>query len=89
MLFARPLPPVGLRPDAARGQGFRRCPSAPSDPTDSIVCVDAIGAYSLLSFDTGLPLLVEKARAHGLAAMSINNCCHVSALWPEVEDLAS
>ncbi|MBT2374430.1 Ldh family oxidoreductase [Pseudomonas fluorescens] len=54
-----------------------------------VVEVDAHYGYSLLSFQTGLPLLVEKARSQGLAAMAIKRCFHFSALWPEVEAIAA
>jgi delta1-piperideine-2-carboxylate reductase len=37
----------------------------------------------------GSKVLVEKARTVGIAALAINNCFHFSALWPEVERLAS
>lgn len=59
------------------------------DPAPGIVRVDAKGAYSLLSFERGRPLLVEKARRQGIAALAINHCYHFSALWPEVEALAA
>ncbi|AZE47209.1 Ureidoglycolate/malate/sulfolactate dehydrogenase family [Pseudomonas chlororaphis] len=51
--------------------------------------VDAHYGYSLLAFQTGLPLLAEKARSLGLAAMAIKRCFHFSALWPEVEAIAA
>lgn len=51
--------------------------------------VDAHYGYSLLAFQTGLPLLAEKARSQGLAAMAIKRCFHFSALWPEVEAIAA
>lgn len=51
--------------------------------------VDAHYGYSLLSFQTGLPLLAEKARSQGIAAMVIKRCFHFSALWPEVEAIAA
>ncbi|WP_213878920.1 Ldh family oxidoreductase [Pseudomonas sp. dw_358] len=54
-----------------------------------IVSVDAHYGYSLLGFESGLPRLLEKARANGLAAMVIHNCFHFSALWPEVEAIAA
>lgn len=54
----------------------------------TIVKVDAAFGMSLLAFEAGLPVLVEMARAFGLAAMVIKRCFHFSALWPEVEDLA-
>lgn len=50
--------------------------------------VDAHYGYSLLAFQTGLPLLAEKARVQGIAAMAIKRCFHFSALWPEVEAIA-
>jgi len=59
-----------------------------SQPAPSIIKVDAHQAYSLLALRTGLPLLVEQARAQGVAALVIRNCFHFSALWPEVEAIA-
>lgn len=50
--------------------------------SSSIVAVDAHRGFSLLSFETGLPVLVEMAKQHGIAAMAINHCYHFSALWP-------
>ncbi|AXC48623.1 Ldh family oxidoreductase [Paracoccus suum] len=55
----------------------------------SIVRVDAKGGFSPLAFELGLPLLVERARTQGLAALVINDCFHFSALWVEVERLAA
>lgn len=60
-----------------------------SRPAPSIVRVDAHWGYSLLAFQTGLPLLVEQARELGVAALVIRNCFHFSALWPEVEAIAA
>lgn len=60
-----------------------------STPAPSIVKVDAHHGYSLLAFEQGLPLLVERARHQGVAALVIRNCFHFSALWPEVEAIAS
>lgn len=51
--------------------------------------VDAHYGYSLLGFHTGLPLLAQKARSQGIAAMVIKRCFHFSALWPEVEAIAA
>ena len=59
------------------------------DVGPSIVKVDAHQGYSLLAFQTGLPVLVEKARRQGIAALVIRNCFHFSALWPEVEAIAA
>jgi delta1-piperideine-2-carboxylate reductase len=59
------------------------------DLSPAIVRVDARFGYSQLAFELGSALLVEKARTLGIAALSINNCFHFSALWPEVEVIAS
>ncbi|MXQ11990.1 Ldh family oxidoreductase [Microvirga makkahensis] len=59
------------------------------DHAPAIVRVDARFGFSPLAFERGRPLLVEKARRTGLAAMAINNCFHFSALWPEVEAIAA
>lgn len=54
----------------------------------AVVRIDAQGGMSLLAFEAGLPLLIEKARQYGVAALAINRCFHFSALWPEVERLS-
>ncbi|WP_321887296.1 Ldh family oxidoreductase [Paraburkholderia bannensis] len=59
------------------------------DVAPGVVAVDAHYGFSLLAFETGLPVLAEKARAQGIAAMAINRCFHFSALWPEVEAIAA
>lgn len=62
------------------------CPRV-EDRAAGILAVDAAGGFSPLAFDAGLPLLVEKARSQGIAAMAINHCVHFSALWVEIEKL--
>lgn len=57
------------------------------DQAPSLVRVDAHGGFSQLAFAAGLPLLVDKARHNGIAAMAINRCVHFSALWVEMEAL--
>jgi len=54
-----------------------------------MVKVDAKGGFASLAYEKGVPLLIERAQAHGLAALVINDCLHFSALWYEVEDIAS
>ncbi|HEY4545203.1 MAG TPA: Ldh family oxidoreductase [Pedomonas sp.] len=58
------------------------------DIAPALVKVDAKGGYAQLAFNMGKPVLAEKARQCGIAAMAINRCIHFSALWPEVEELA-
>lgn len=58
-----------------------------TDTAPAIVKVDAGGAFSLLAFERALPLLMEKARHSGIAALAINRCVHFSALFADVEPL--
>ncbi len=60
------------------------CPSA-----SAVVRVDADGGFAQLAFDIGLPILVQKAKMHGIALLAINHCVHFAALWPEVEAIAA
>ena len=57
------------------------------DQAPSIVRVDARGGFSQLAFQAGLPVLAEKTKANGIAALAINRCVHFSALWVEIEQL--
>ena len=54
-----------------------------------VLRVDAGFGFSCLAFETARPLLAERAKRFGLAALAITNCFHFSALWPEVEALAA
>jgi delta1-piperideine-2-carboxylate reductase len=56
-------------------------------PTEgaAIVKVNARGGFANAAFELGAPVLAERARQLGLAALVINDCTHFSALWPEVE----
>jgi delta1-piperideine-2-carboxylate reductase len=53
----------------------------------AIVKVNAMGGFANPAFELGLPVLAERARTLGLAALVINDCTHFSALWPEAEGL--
>ncbi|RRJ82830.1 Ldh family oxidoreductase [Aestuariirhabdus litorea] len=59
------------------------------DQAPAIVRVDARQAFSPLAFKRGLPLLIDKARDCGIAAMAINHCVHFSALWVEIEAITA
>ena len=59
------------------------------DDGSPVVRVDAKGAFSTAAFAVGLPVLVARARQHGLAAMVVNSCTHISALWPEIEAITA
>jgi len=53
----------------------------------AIVRVDAKAGFANAAFELGLPAVVARAHQFGLAALVINDCCHFSALWPDVEAL--
>lgn len=57
------------------------------DTAASVVKVDARGGFSPHAFREGLPALVGKARASGIAMLAINRCVHGTALWVEIERL--
>ena len=57
------------------------------DQAPAIARVDAGGAFSLLAYERALPLLLEKARHSGIAALAINRCVHFSALFADIEPL--
>ncbi|WP_191601710.1 Ldh family oxidoreductase [Marinomonas algicola] len=59
-----------------------------TDAGPAIVRANANDGISLLAFQEALPLLIEKTKKNGIAALAINNCFHFSALWPEVEKLS-
>lgn len=55
------------------------------DQAPSVVKVDACGGFSQLAFQAGLPVLIQKTQANGVAALAVNRCVHFSALWVEIE----
>lgn len=55
----------------------------------AIVRVNAGGGFANLAFERGAPVLAQRARQLGLAALVINDCVHFAALWPEVEALTA
>ncbi|MHC8377713.1 Ldh family oxidoreductase [Pseudomonas sp. MDT1-16] len=71
------------------GKGVADAEPRVIDLAPSIVRVDAAGGFSQLAFQAGLPLLEEKTRANGIAALAINRCVHFSALWVEIEQLTA
>ncbi len=64
-------------------------PEVAEDDGTAIVKVNAMGGFANPAFELGLPVLAERAKRLGLAALVINDCTHFSALWPEVEGLTS
>lgn len=55
------------------------------DRAGGVIRVNAKGGFAQLAFQRGLPLLVEKAKRNGIAALATNDCVHFAALWPEIE----
>lgn len=51
----------------------------------AIIRIDADGGFNSAAFEMGLPMLTERARDLGMAALVINDCTHIAALWPEIE----
>ncbi|SEN68642.1 Malate/lactate/ureidoglycolate dehydrogenase, LDH2 family [Sphingomonas gellani] len=58
-----------------------------TSPRTGLVRVDGGGGFAQLAFARGLPVLLDTARSHGIAALALNNVVHFAALWPEVEAL--
>lgn len=58
------------------------------DVAPALLRVDGGGGFAPLAYDKARPMLVEKAKRCGIAALGINHCFHFAALWPEVEALA-
>ncbi|WBU56066.1 Ldh family oxidoreductase [Paracoccus sediminicola] len=59
------------------------------DDGSAVIRVNAGGGFSPASFAIGAPILAERAKAQGIAALVINDCTHFSALWPEIEALTA
>ena len=59
-----------------------------TDAAPGLARVDARGGFAPLALAAGLPMLVEKARAQGIAALAVNDCAHFAALFPEAEAVA-
>ncbi|MDR7117474.1 Ldh family oxidoreductase [Caulobacter sp. BE254] len=58
------------------------------EPAPALARVDGGGGFAQLAFERGRPVLIDKARRFGIAALALNNIVHFAALWPEVEALA-
>ena len=58
-----------------------------NDDGSGVIRVAAHGGFSPAAFALGAPVLAERAKKLGIAAMVINDCTHFSALWPEIEVL--
>lgn len=61
----------------------------PEGERPGIIRADAGGGFANAAFELALPVLAERARTLGLAALVINDCTHFSALWPEIEAITA
>ncbi|WMW03787.1 Ldh family oxidoreductase [Pseudomonas entomophila] len=59
-----------------------------TDLASGYVRVDAKGGFAQPALAAARPLLMEKARAAGIAVLAIHNSHHFAALWPDVEPFA-
>jgi LDH2 family malate/lactate/ureidoglycolate dehydrogenase len=64
-------------------------PALSAGAADAIVRVDARHGFANAAVELGIPVLVERARSLGVAALVVNDCVHFSALWPEAEAIAA
>ena len=64
-------------------------PEIVTQEASSIIRVNANYGFANPAFEMGVPVLAERARKNGIAALVINDCTHFSALWPEVEALTA
>ena len=62
-------------------------PDVSSDDS-AVVHVDGGRGFCPLALESGLPVLVDTARRHGIASLAIHDVYNIAALWPEVERLA-
>ncbi len=84
-LFRMPGYVTGLRSGKVNGRAAPRAERL--GPT--IIRVHGDRGYTPIAHATGLPLLAEAAREHGMAALAIVRTHHFAALWPETEALAA
>lgn len=90
--------------DGCASHGIFRCPgycsalkaggingkAAPKaiDTAPGVVRVQADNGMAPLAMQVGRPMLIEKAKSQGIAALAIGDSAHFAALWPDVQPLA-
>ena len=84
-LFRLPGYCLALERGKARGDSLPEVKSV----APSCVLADARGGFSTPACLAGHPLLVEKAKACGVAVLLIRHALHFAALWQDVEPLAA
>jgi delta1-piperideine-2-carboxylate reductase len=58
------------------------------DVAPGFVSVDAMNGFAQPALEAARTLLLDKARANGIALLAIRNSHHFAALWPDVEPIA-
>lgn len=58
------------------------------DRAPGFIAVDARNGFAQVALAAARPLLLQKARANGIALLAIRNSHHFAALWPDVEPFA-
>lgn len=59
-----------------------------NDIAPSVVQVDAKNGFAPLALEVGRDPLASKCKTQGVSILSVVNCYHWAALWPEIEALA-
>ena len=83
-LFRIPFYIIGVKSGLAVGD----IEPTVTDLAPAVVRVDAHYGYSNLALEFGEEFLAERAKQSGIAALVINHCHSIVALWPEGERLA-
>ncbi|MGH7154487.1 MAG: Ldh family oxidoreductase [Acetobacteraceae bacterium] len=60
-----------------------------TDAAPGLVVTDAANGFAQVALAASAPLLREKARTAGLAALCVSNSHHFGALWPDIEPFAA
>jgi len=60
-----------------------------SETESSVIHVDAKRGFCPYALEIGLPVLINKAKQRGIAALAIHQTYNIAALWPEMEVLAN
>src|SRR6516165_6259255 len=60
-----------------------------TDAAPGLVATEAANGFAQPALRASAPLLREKARRQGIAAVAIRNSHHFAAVWPDIEPLAS
>ena len=59
-----------------------------TDAAPGLVATEAANGFAQPALRASAPLLREKARSQGIAAVAIRNSHHFAALWPDIERFA-